>query len=68
MSFVPFVFVDGWNIISYLGERLVISDSDLKNYHANELTDSDIKAMAYSYLTSVTISDLQKTSFQTYEF
>jgi hypothetical protein len=68
MSFVPFVFVDGWNIISYLGERLVISDSDLKNYHENELTDSDIKAMAYSYLTSVPISDLQKTSFQTYEF
>lgn len=68
MSFIPFVFVDGWNIISYLGDRLVISDSDLKNYYENELNDSEIKSMAYSYLTSVTISDLQKTSFQTYEF
>lgn len=68
MNFVPFVFVDSWNIISYSGETLSISNKDLENYYENDLTDSEIKAMAYSYLTSVSISDLQKTSFQSYEF
>jgi len=68
MSFTPFVFVDGWNIISYLGETLIISNEDLANYRENDLTDSEIKAMAYSYLTSVSISDLQKPTFQSYEF
>lgn len=68
MSFTPFVFVDGWNIISYLGETLIISNEDLTNYRENDLTDSEIKAMAYSYLTSVSISDLQKPTVQSYEF
>jgi hypothetical protein len=68
MSFVPFVFIDGWKVISYLGEHINITDSDLKNYYENGLNDSEIKAMAYSYLTSVTISDIQKPTFQTYEF
>lgn len=68
MSFTPFVFVDGWNIISYLGETLIISNEDLANYRENDLTDSEIKAMAYSYLTSVSISDLQKPTVQSYEF
>jgi len=68
MNFVPFVFVDGWNIISYLGETLSISNKDLENYYENDLTDSEIKAMVYSYLTSTTISDLQKPIFQKNEF
>jgi hypothetical protein len=68
MTFIPFVFVDGWNIVSYLGERLSINEKDLQNYYENGLTESEIKAMAYSYLTSVAISDLQKTNFQTNEF
>ena len=68
MSFIPFVFVDGWKIISYTGEYIHITDDDLKSYFENGLTKSEIKAMTYSYLTSVTISDLQKPTFQTYEF
>lgn len=68
MTFIPFVFVDNWKFISYLGEQLHISDYDLENYYQNDLTNSEIKAMAYSYLTSTTISDLQKPIFQTYEF
>ncbi len=68
MSFVPFVFIDDWKMISHSGEYLNITDNDLKNYRENGLTDSEIKAMAYSYLTSLSISDLQKPSFQDYEF
>jgi hypothetical protein len=68
MSFVPFVFVDGWKIISYLGEYIDISEKDLENYYENGLTDAEIKAMSFSYLTSVTISDIQKPTFQKYEF
>jgi hypothetical protein len=47
---------------------LVITKDDLKNYRENGLNDSEIKSMAYSYLTSVTLSDLQKITFQNYEF
>lgn len=68
MSFVPFVFVDGWNIVSYLGEQLIISEMDIKNYKDNGLTESEIKSMAYSYLTSIPLSDLNKINFQSYEF
>lgn len=68
MNFVPFVFVNGWDIISYLGETLSISNEDLQNYYENDLSDSEIKAMVYSYLTSTTISDLQKPIFQKNEF
>lgn len=68
MNFVPFVFVDGWKIISYLGEYINISKDDLENYYENGLTDVEIKAMSFSYLTSVTISDIQKPTFQKYEF
>jgi|694.fasta_scaffold148960_4 hypothetical protein len=68
MSFIPFVFIDGWNMISYSGDTLVITKDDLKNYRENGLNDSEIKSMAYSYLTSVTLSDLQKITFQNYEF
>lgn len=68
MNFVPFVFVDGWKIISYLGEYINISEDDLENYYENGLTDAEIKAMSFSYLTSVTISDIQKPTFQKYEF
>ena len=68
MNFIPFVFVDGWRIISYLGEYIDISEDDLKNYYENGLSDSEIKAMSFSYLTSVTISDIQKPTFQNYEF
>lgn len=67
MNAVPFVFIDDWNIISYLGETLSISDDDLENYYGNNLTDSEIKLMAYSYLTSPT-QVLQKPIFQNYEF
>jgi|LakMenEpi03Aug12_release.lakeMendotaPanAssembly.Ray.scaffolds.fasta_scaffold1373595_2 hypothetical protein len=68
MGFIPFVFIDGQTIISYLGEKLTITENDLENYRQNDLTDSDIKAMAYSYLTSIPVSDLNKTHFQSYEF
>ena len=68
MSFIPFVFIDGWDIISYSGDKLIITKKDLKNYRENGLNDSLIKSMAYSYLTSITLSDLQKTTFQNYEF
>lgn len=68
MNFIPFIFVDDWKFISYLGEQLDISKSDLENYYENDLNDSEIKAMAYSYLTSSPISNLQKPIFQTYEF
>jgi hypothetical protein len=68
MSFIPFVFVDGWKIISYLGEQINISEEDLQNYYENGLSDSEIKAMSFSYLTSLSISDIQKQTFQTYEF
>lgn len=68
MNFVPFVFVDDWNIISYLGETLSISDDDLENYYENDLSDSEIKSMVYSYLTSTSIQVLQKSTFQKYEF
>jgi hypothetical protein len=68
MSFIPFVFVDGWKIISYLGEHINISEEDLQNYYENGLSDSEIKAMSFSYLTSLSISDIQKQTFQTYEF
>lgn len=68
MSFIPFVFVDGWKIISYLGEQINISEDDLQNYYENGLSESEIKAMSFSYLTSVIISDIQKPTFQTYEF
>jgi hypothetical protein len=68
MGFIPFVFIDGRSIISYLGERLNITDNDLENYRQNGLTDSEIKAMAYSYLTSIPVSDLNKIEFQSYEF
>lgn len=68
MNFLPFIFIDGWKIISYSGEYLNITDKDLKNYRENGLTDSEIKAMSYSYLTSQPTSDLQKPSFQNYEF
>lgn len=68
MNFVPFVFVDDWNIISYLGETLSISDDDLENYYENDLSDSEIKSMVYSYLTSTSIQVLQKPTFQKYEF
>lgn len=68
MSFIPFVFVDGWKIISYLGEQINISEDDLQNYYENGLSESEIKAMSFSYLTSVSISDIQKPTFQTYEF
>lgn len=68
MRLIPFIFVDNWNIISHLGETLTISLDDLENYRENNLSDSQIKSMAYSYLTTIPISDLQKTSFQIYEF
>lgn len=68
MQFIPFVFVDNWKIISYLGEYIHITKEDLDNYYDNGLTDSEIKAMSYSYLTSVPISDLQKLTFQKNEF
>ena len=68
MRFIPFVFVDNWKIISYLGEYIHITKEDLDNYYDNGLTDSEIKAMSYSYLTSVPISDLQKLTFQKNEF
>lgn len=68
MTLIPFVFLDGWNIISNSGEYIHITDEDLKNYYENGLTDSEIKAMSYSYLTSIKISDLQKPMFQSHEF
>ena len=68
MNFVPFIFADGWKLISYTGDYINITDDDLKSYYENGLTNSEIKSMTYSYLTSVTISDLQKLTFQTYEF
>jgi hypothetical protein len=68
MSFIPFVFVDDWTIISYLGEHIIITKDDLKNYYENGLSDEEIKAMSYSYLTSTPITDLQKPMFQSHEF
>lgn len=68
MNFLPFIFVDRWKMISYTGEYLNITNKDLKNYRENGLTDSEIKAISYSYLTSLPTLDLQKLSFQTYEF
>lgn len=68
MSFIPFVFIDDWKIISYTGDYLIMSTDDIKNYYENGLTDSQIKSITYSYLTSVSLSDLQKPTFQTYEF
>jgi hypothetical protein len=68
MSFVPFVFVDGWKIISYTGDYIQITDEDLESYYQNGLKEYEIKAITYSYLTSVTMTDLQKPTFQTYEF
>jgi len=68
MNFLPFVFVDDWKLISYTGDYINITNDDLKNYYENGLTDREIKSMSYSYLTSVRLSDLQKPTFQTYEF
>ena len=68
MNFIPFVFVDGWRIISYLGEYITVTNDDLKNYYENGLSDEEIKAMSYSYLTSTPITDLQKPMFQSHEF
>jgi len=68
MSFIPFVFIDDWKIISHTGDYLIMNPDDIKNYYENGLTDSQIKSILYLYLTSVSLSDLQKPTFQTYEF
>lgn len=68
MSVSPFIFVDGWKFFSNHGDYLNVTNKDLKNYRENGLTDSEIKAMVYSYLTSIPISDLKNISFQNYEF
>lgn len=52
MRVLPFIFVDGWTLYSSNGKRLHIGEEDLKNYDENGLTDSEIKSISFSYLTS----------------
>ncbi len=49
---LPFIFVDGWTFYSSNGRSLHINIDDLKNYEENGLSESEIKSMSFSYLTS----------------
>jgi hypothetical protein len=68
MSFTPFVFNNNWQLISYSGQVLLITDSDLKSYEQNDMSESEIKSVAYSYLTSIMMTDFTKIETQHYEF
>jgi len=64
----PFVFIDGWRLFSSNGTYMSISEKDLINYEENGLTDDEIKAISYSYLTSDNLYDFSNRGTQSYEF
>lgn len=68
MSFTPFVFNNNWQLISYSGQVLLVTKSDLENYKENDMSESEVKSVAYSYLTSVMMTDFTKIETQNYEF
>jgi hypothetical protein len=63
----PFMFVDGWNL-SYNGKTLRISAEDLDNYKENGLSEDEIKAMAFSYLSKQLFFDFEKPAGSGDEF
>ena len=64
----PFVFIDGWRLFCSNGVYMNISEKDLINYEENGLTDDEIKAISYSYLTSDNLYDFSNRGIQSYEF
>ena len=68
MKISPFVFVNGWEIISYTGESFTISSKELSHYRDNRISDDEVKSLSYSYLTSLEFRDFTTIPNQIYEF
>jgi hypothetical protein len=63
-----FVFIDGWRLFSSKGNYLYITEEDLKNYEENGLTEDEIKAISFSYLTSQNLFDFSSIEDMIHEF
>ena len=54
---MPFIFIDGNVLYSSNGSAMKLSKEDIVSYEENNLSLDEVKSMAYTYLTSVTIND-----------
>lgn len=54
---MPFIFIDGNVLYSSNGTAMKLTSEDIASYEENNLSFDEVKCMAYTYLTSVTIND-----------
>lgn len=65
---MPFIFIDGNVLYSSNGTAMKLSKEDIESYEDNNLSLDEVKSMAYTYLTSVTINDFFYDKYKFNEF
>lgn len=68
MKRLPFIFVNNWEMISHTGQSFKITEEELSHYTENEISFDEVKALSYSYLTSLEFNDFTTIPNQIYEF
>jgi len=64
-----FLISDGWRFISSDGSYVHISKKELENYRLNGITDDEIKALCYGYITGKSFLNFSTEGIeQSYEF
>lgn len=64
-----FLISDGWRFIASDGSYINITKDELENYRLNQITDDEIKALCYGYITGKSFLNFSTEGIeQSYEF